>query len=39
MTMYKSLYPGDNVEKLHVTRNGGRVVASIKNYVNESIQR
>ena len=38
--MHKALHPRDDVERLHVSRKGGgRVLASIEDSVNASIQR
>ena len=40
MTMHKALHPRDDVDRLYVSRKeGGRVLASIEDSVDESIQR
>ena len=40
MTMYKTLYPKDDVNRLYVSRKeGGRGLASIEDSVDASIQR
>ena len=39
MTMYKALHPRDNVDRLYVSRKGGRGLASIEDSVESSIQR
>ena len=40
MTMYKALYPRDDVDGLYVSRKGGRRgLASIKDSIDASIQR
>ena len=38
MTMYKALYPTDDVSRLYVLGKGGRVLASIRECVDASIQ-
>ena len=40
ITMRKALHPKDDVDRLYLSRKeGGRVLASIENSVNASIQR
>ena len=40
MTMYKALYPRDNVDRLYVSRKGGRRgLASIEESIDTSIKR
>ena len=40
MTIHKALHPGDDVDRLYVSRKeGGRGLASIGNSVDVSIQR
>ena len=40
MTMHKALHPRDDVDRLYVPRKeGGRVLASIEDGVDASIQR
>ena len=40
MTMHKALHPRDDVDRLYVSRKeGGRVLASIEDSVDASIQR
>ena len=39
MTMHKALHPGDDVDRLYVSRKGGRGFASIEDSVDASMQR
>ena len=39
MTMHKALYPRDDVDRLYVSRKGGRGLTSIEDTVDASIQR
>ena len=39
MTMHKAFHPRDGVDRLHVSRKGGRELTSIEDSVDASIQR
>ena len=39
MTMHKALHPRDDVDRLHVSREGGKALSSIEDNVDASIQR
>ena len=39
MTMHKALNPRDDVDRLYVSRKGGRELASIEDSVDASMQR
>ena len=39
MSMHESLRTGDDIDKLHMPRKGGKGLASIQNCVDVSIER
>ena len=39
MTMHKALHPRDDVDRLYVSRKGGRGLVSIEDSIDASIQR